>query len=69
MVAEQSWSRWSADAANREADAALRGLLCQRCGALLPASQADDFMLRRLSQLARFGLGAGSGPLLSSETD
>jgi hypothetical protein len=43
--------------------------LCERCDAVLPANQADEFMLKRLSQFARFGIGAESGPLLSSETE
>ena len=40
-------------------------LLCGRCGAVLPAVDGVDSMLSKLSQLARFGLGAGSGPLLT----
>jgi hypothetical protein len=44
----------------------IRVLLCELCGAVLDAHDADDLMLRRLSQFARFGIGAESGPLLSS---
>ena len=40
-------------------------LLCHRCGAVLPAVDGVDSMLHKLSQLAQFGLGAGSGPLLT----
>lgn len=43
----------------------LTGLLCERCGAVLPASQADDHLLKRLAQLSRFGIGAESAPLLA----
>jgi hypothetical protein len=32
---------------------------------VLDANDADDLMLKRLSQFARFGIGAESGPLLS----
>jgi|SRR3990170_3275866 len=40
-------------------------LLCHRCRAVLPAVDGVDTMLHKLSQLAQFGLGAGSGPLLT----
>jgi hypothetical protein len=40
-------------------------LLCQHCGAVLPAVDGVDTMLHKLSQLAQFGLGAGSAPLLT----
>jgi hypothetical protein len=40
-------------------------LLCQKCGAVLPAVDTADNLLHKLSQLAQFGIGAGSGPLLS----
>ena len=40
-------------------------LLCHRCGAVLPAADAVDTMLRKLTQLARFGIGAESGPILT----
>jgi hypothetical protein len=47
----------------------VRGLLCEHCGTVLPANETDDHLLRRLEQLARFGLGASSAPLLSREWD
>ncbi|HWP38054.1 MAG TPA: hypothetical protein VNL18_10925 [Gemmatimonadales bacterium] len=40
-------------------------LLCERCGAVLPAVDSADTLLHKLSQLAQFGIGAGSGPLLT----
>jgi hypothetical protein len=43
----------------------VRGLLCDACGSVHPAGYADDLFLLRLAQLARFGIGAGSGPLLA----
>ena len=48
----------------REASSRLSVLLCERCGAVLPATSADDHMLRRLAQLSRFGIGAESTPIL-----
>jgi hypothetical protein len=45
----------------------VRLLLCERCGRVLPSEQTDDRLLRRLSQMARFGIGAGSGPILSGD--
>ena len=44
----------------------LRGFLCDACRAVLPASQTDEFLLRRLTQFARFGIGAESAPLLTN---
>jgi len=43
----------------------LREWLCEACGSVLPPCQPDDFLLRRLSQFARFGIGAESAPLLT----
>jgi len=43
----------------------LRTLLCEQCLALLPAVDSTDLLLRTLSQLARFGLGAQTRPLLT----
>lgn len=43
----------------------LRMFLCERCLALLPAADSTDLLLRTLSQLARFGLGAQTRPLLT----
>jgi hypothetical protein len=40
-------------------------LLCERCGSVLPTVDSADTLLHKLSQLARFGIGAGSGPLLT----
>ncbi len=56
-------------------EAALRGmasvgtLFCEGCGILLPATDSMDGMLRKLTQLARFGLDAESAPLLASGTE
>jgi hypothetical protein len=47
----------------------LRKFLCDSCGAVLPASQADEFLLRRLTQFARFGLDADSAPLLTNTSE
>jgi len=43
----------------------VRDYLCEVCGSVLPASESDEFLLRRLSQFARFGIGAESAPLLT----
>ena len=58
-----------ASAADADGPTALRLLLCERCGVVLPARQPEEDLLRRLTQFARFGIGAGSGPLLSRETE
>lgn len=42
----------------------LREVMCEACGALLPPMSQTDRMLRRLSELARFGLAAGGQPIL-----
>ncbi len=42
----------------------LLGLWCAQCGTLLSSGDPVDAMLGKLSQLARFGLGAGSGTIL-----
>ena len=47
----------------------LRLLLCERCGVVLPPRHPDDDLLKRLTQFARFGIGAGSGPLLSRKVE
>lgn len=47
----------------------LRSLLCERCGVVLPLRHPDDDLLKRLTQFARFGIGAGSGPLLSRKAE
>ncbi len=44
----------------------LRTFLCEQCLALLPAADSTDLLLRTLSQLARFGLGAQTRPLLTA---
>lgn len=45
-------------------------LFCRRCGRLMPLADPDGVLLDGLSRLARFGIGAGSAPLLaSSESD
>ena len=44
----------------------LRALLCEQCLTLLPAADSTDLLLRTLSQLARFGLGAQTRPLLTA---
>jgi hypothetical protein len=51
----------------RAGNPAVRGLLCERCGCVLPEEHVDDRMLRRLTQMAQFGIGAESGPLLSGD--
>ena len=40
-------------------------LLCDRCASVLPATCSDDYMLRRLQQLSRFGIGAECAPILA----
>lgn len=47
---------------NREGGGHHGTRLCPRCGAILPKS--IEARLRKLSQLARFGLGADAKPLL-----
>jgi hypothetical protein len=44
----------------------LGDILCEGCGELLPARDATDRFLRRLTQLASFGLAGGGGPILKS---
>jgi hypothetical protein len=53
-------------APSQELGTGLRELLCDACGAVLRAGEADEFLLRRLSQFARFGIGAESAPLLTN---
>ena len=45
----------------------LTGLLCERCSTVLPATRADDHLLKRLEQLSRFGIGAESEPILAEQ--
>lgn len=52
-----------------DGSASLRLLLCERCGVVLPQRHPDDDLLKRLTQFARFGIGAGSGPLLSRKVE
>jgi hypothetical protein len=42
------------------------GHLCGSCGGPFFSGDPLDAMVRKLLQLARFGLGAGAGPLLIS---
>ena len=42
----------------------LLGMWCVQCGTLLSSGDPVDAMLGKLSQLARFGLGAGNGTIL-----
>ena len=42
------------------------GLMCARCGAVLPSEDATGRLLDKLTQLARFGLAAEAHPLLVS---
>ena len=44
-----------------------QGRLCAQCGALICPEDVVDSMLNKLSQLARFGLGADDKPLLSTK--
>jgi hypothetical protein len=43
----------------------LRGLVCERCGTVLPTKDPAEVMLSKLTQLSRFGLGADDRPLFS----
>lgn len=45
----------------------LQGVLCSGCGELLPPLNGTEQMLRKLSDLARFGLAAGGGPISKCE--
>lgn len=40
------------------------GIVCQRCGGLLPVVPGSDAMLDGLARLARFGLAAGGHPIV-----
>lgn len=42
----------------------LEGIVCSRCGALLPLVPASDLLLDGLARLARFGLVAGAHPVV-----
>jgi hypothetical protein len=42
----------------------LKEVMCEACGMLHPPLSQTDRMLRRLSELARFGLAAGGNPIL-----
>jgi hypothetical protein len=45
----------------------LQEVLCSGCGDLLPAINGTEQMLRKLTDLARFGLAAGGGPISKCE--
>lgn len=45
-------------------DDAFGGMLCARCGALVLPQTSTESMLRKISQLASFGLSGGGEPLL-----
>jgi hypothetical protein len=47
-------------------DSPWRSVLCARCGAVLPPEEMTERLVRKLSQLARFGLGGDTTPLLRS---
>jgi hypothetical protein len=47
-------------------DSPWRSVLCARCGAVLPPEEMTQRLVRKLSQLARFGLGDDTLPLLRS---
>ena len=51
------------------ADSPLSGQFCEICGHLLPVHDTDDGMLRKLTQLARFGLDGESHPILVDSED
>lgn len=55
-------SRWSG--AER-----LKGMLCGRCGAVLPAPDQGGRLLDKLAQLARFGLVADATLLTTSHKE
>jgi hypothetical protein len=42
----------------------LKIIMCSRCGELLPAKESTDRLLDTLSELARFGLSAGTSTIL-----
>jgi hypothetical protein len=42
----------------------LAGLVCGRCGKVLPVDDGTRRLLDKLTQLSRFGLGGESPPLL-----
>lgn len=44
----------------------LRTVMCSGCGSLLQYEGATETMLRTLTRLARFGLGAETNPILKS---
>jgi len=47
-------------------DSPWRSVLCARCGAVLPPEEMTERLMRKLSQLAQFGLGGDTLPLLRS---
>ena len=44
----------------------LQLVMCSGCGTLLPDAGATETMLRTLTRLARFGMAAGTNPILKS---
>ena len=50
-------------------DSPLSGQFCEVCGDLLPVPDTIDGMLRKLTQLARFGLDGESHPILINGED
>lgn len=56
--------RWGGAGAER-----LSRILCRQCGAVLPAQDAGERLLDKLSQLARFGLVAEVTLLAPSRRD
>lgn len=54
-------------AASLQAGDRLGVLFCEACGSLLALPDSGDVILDKLTQLARFGLSAGNGPLMKSK--
>ncbi len=62
-------NRASETPAKAFADSPLSGQFCEICGNLLPVPDTVDGMLRKLIQLARFGLDGESNPILVDSED
>ena len=66
---EKMLAEWSLQCEPQSQGSEVATVLCARCGGLLSSVDPEWVLLKKLSQLSRFGLGGNDRPLLKDVDD